>query len=337
MRILGNRVTRVLAALRRPDRVWGGAAGLLLVAGAILALMYYGALPVSISSQAVAVSGSLAAAAAPAEAEEAASASDATVTPSAAASEAAAEEAASQAEEAATEEAAAGASPTQAEATTTTLPSWLVKQQEAKAAAAQAAAETTTTVPPAPEAPSEPAAAASTTAEVLGNGQTPLRGVWSGSAQHLADYLLARSPSPSLTVSAFALAEYYVRYCAEAGLRADLLWAQMLHETGYLRYGGAVSGSQNNYAGLGATGGSAPGLSFASAEAGVVAHVAHMVAYVYESSPVSWANSTTDPRFAGVAPKGAVVVLADLNGRWAVPGTTYGQSIENIVRAINEG
>jgi hypothetical protein len=27
--------------------------------------------------------------------------------------------------------------------------------------------------------------------------------------------------------------------------------------------------------------------------------------------------------------------LADLNGRWAVPGTSYGQAIEAVVRAIN--
>ena len=131
------------------------------------------------------------------------------------------------------------------------------------------------------------------------------------------------------------LAGYYVRYCAEAGLRADLLWAQMIHETGYGMYGGDVLPEQNNYAGIGATGGGNPGYSFPTAEAGVMAHVAHMVAYVYVDSPVSWANATTDPRFNLVSPRGVASVLADLNGRWAVPGTTYGQKIEAIARNIN--
>jgi hypothetical protein len=175
----------------------------------------------------------------------------------------------------------------------------------------------------------------SPTVAILVEGQTPLRGVWSGTAEQLASYLLGVSPSPAFTVSASALAEYYVRYCAEAGLRADLLWAQMMHETGSGTYGGDVGSEQNNYAGIGATGGGQPGISFATAEAGVMAHVAHMVAYVYTASPVSWADATTDPRFDFVNPRGTVSVLADLNGRWAVPGNSYGERIEDLARAIN--
>ena len=158
------------------------------------------------------------------------------------------------------------------------------------------------------------------TAMVLTGGQTPLRGVWSGTADRLASYLLGVAPAPLFTVPASVLAEYYVRYCAEAGLRADLLWAQMIHETGYGMYGGDVLPEQNNYAGIGATGGGVPGLSFPTAEAGVMAQVAHMVAYVYTESPVSWADATVDPRFDLVSPRGVAAVLADLNGRWAYPG-----------------
>ncbi len=176
-----------------------------------------------------------------------------------------------------------------------------------------------------------------TTAVVLSGGQTPLEGIWSGTAERLASFLAGACPSPRFTVPASVLAEYYVRYCAEAGLRADLLWAQMIKETGYGLYGGDVVPEQNNYAGIGATGGHEPGASFPTAEAGVMAHVAHMVAYVYDWSPVPWADATTDPRFDFVSPRGLASVLADLNGRWAVPGTTYGESIEAIVRAINAG
>jgi hypothetical protein len=189
--------------------------------------------------------------------------------------------------------------------------------------------------PTAPVVP--PAEQGGATATVLTEGQTPLVGVWSGTADQLASYLERVAPSPCFTVPTLSLAGYYVYYCADAGLRADLLWAQMIHETGYGRYGGDVWPEQNNYAGIGATGGHEPGASFAKAEAGVMAHVAHMVAYVYQSSPVSWADSSTDPRFDFVSPRGAAYVLADLNGRWAVPGTEYGQRIEDVARAINGG
>lgn len=176
-----------------------------------------------------------------------------------------------------------------------------------------------------------------TTNVVLTDGQTPLKGVWNGTADRLADYLLGVSPLPLFTAPTLTLAGYYVHYAAQAELRADLLWAQMIHETGYGMYGGDVTPEQNNYAGIGATGGGVPGLSFATAEAGVLAQIAHMVAYTYVDSPVPWANAETDPRFGLVCPRGIATVLCDLNGRWAFPGTTYGQSIEAIARTINTG
>jgi hypothetical protein len=188
---------------------------------------------------------------------------------------------------------------------------------------------------PSVDSPTSPASSQGTTALVLTGGQTPLTGVWSGTAEQLASYLLSENPWPFFTVSPLALAKLYVAYCAEAGLRADLLWAQMIHETGYGSYGGDVSPEQNNYAGIGATGAGAAGAYFLTPDAGVLAHVAHMVAYVYDSSPVPWASAYTDPRFDSVSPRGAASVLADLNGRWAVPGTYYGQAVEAVAQAIN--
>ncbi|MHB8870506.1 MAG: glucosaminidase domain-containing protein [Thermoleophilia bacterium] len=174
-----------------------------------------------------------------------------------------------------------------------------------------------------------------TTRTVSQRGATPLTGVWAGTAAELSTYLLRNESAPKFTVPTETLAGYYVKYAAEVGLRADVLWAQMLHETGFGAYGGSVSPGQNNYAGIGATGGGAPGISFATAEAGVMAHVAHMVAYVFTATPAPWANSTTDPRYDMVAPRGVARVLSDLDGRWAVPGDGYGVAIENHVRAIN--
>lgn len=174
-----------------------------------------------------------------------------------------------------------------------------------------------------------------TTRTVLSNGQTPLAGVWGGTASELAGYLLSQNPRPRFTVPAATLAAYYVRYAGEVGLRADILWAQMIHETGAGAYGGDVDPAQNNYAGIGATGGGAAGMTFATAEAGVKAHVAHMVAYVFTGDRAAWTNSLVDPRYDSVNPRGIARVLSDLDGRWAVPGLGYGARIERHVAGMN--
>lgn len=209
--------------------------------------------------------------------------------------------------------------------------------REASAAVAAAASATTTPTPTSGRpATVTPTVVGGTTTRTVGqNGTTPLAGVWAGTAGELSRYLLRTQPAPKFTVPTETLAGYYVKYAAEVGLRADVLWAQMMHETGFGAYGGSVSPSQNNYAGIGATGGGVPGISFPTAEAGVKAHVAHMVAYVFTQDRAGWVNSTTDPRYHLVSPRGVAKVLSDLNGRWAVPGDGYGASIERHVRAIN--
>jgi hypothetical protein len=180
-----------------------------------------------------------------------------------------------------------------------------------------------------------PTAAGPSSRAVSQGGATPLTGIWAGTADELSRYLLRNEPAPQFTVPTETLAGYYVKYAAEVGLRADVLWAQMLHETGFGAYGGSVSPGQNNYAGIGATGSGEPGIAFATAEAGVMAHVAHMVAYVFTENRAPWVNSITDPRYDMVSPRGVARVISDLDGRWAVPGDGYGVAIENHVRAIN--
>jgi hypothetical protein len=173
------------------------------------------------------------------------------------------------------------------------------------------------------------------TRQVAGGGQTPLAGVWAGKAEELSAYLLASNPLPGFSVPVLTLAQYYVRYAGEVGLRADVLWAQMLHETGFGAYGGSVTASQNNYAGIGATGGGVAGVTFPTAEDGVKAHVAHLAAYVFTDDRASWTNPAVDPRYDSVNPRGIARVLTDLDGRWAVPGNGYGATIERHVAAIN--
>ena len=63
------------------------------------------------------------------------------------------------------------------------------------------------------------------------------------------------------------------------GINADILFAQIMHETGFLKFGGDVKEEQNNFAGLGATGNGAPGESFSSIQIGIRAVVQHLKAY----------------------------------------------------------
>ncbi|HWI65581.1 MAG TPA: N-acetylmuramoyl-L-alanine amidase [Symbiobacteriaceae bacterium] len=132
--------------------------------------------------------------------------------------------------------------------------------------------------------------------------------------------------------SAPSIAGLYLTLGQRLGVRGDVAYAQALHETNYFRYGGLVRPEQNNYAGIGATGPGSPGYSFATPEDGVLAHLQHLYAYA-SIAPLPAGMLKVDPRFdlveRGVAPN-----LGDLNGRWAVPGTTYGQMIDRILGEI---
>ena len=131
------------------------------------------------------------------------------------------------------------------------------------------------------------------------------------------------------------IAQLYVTWGNRFGIKADLAFAQMLHETGYLRYGGDVRREQNNFAGIGATGGGNPGNSFANAEAGVIAHYAHLAWYVFADHVNNgYCNSTWDPRHFGTGHRGTVRTLRDLGGQWAVPGVGYGDALARIATRI---
>lgn len=151
------------------------------------------------------------------------------------------------------------------------------------------------------------------------------------------------------------LAELYIRIGAEYGIRGDLAFCQAAKETGYWQYTGSVQPWQNNYCGLWATGtpltgqesfnGADPsqlrfeagthGAIFVSPEAGVEAHIQHLYAYACKQ-PLPAGKILVDPRFALVN-KGIAPTWQGLNARWAVPGTTYGQSIihDYWLKAVN--
>jgi hypothetical protein len=130
------------------------------------------------------------------------------------------------------------------------------------------------------------------------------------------------------------LGEYYKTFGEYYGIRGDVAFAQAMQETGYFRFTGDVRGSQNNFAGIGATGDGARGASFNTPEEGVLAHLQHLYAYA-TTAALPDKYPLVDPRFHLVN-RGSAPTWTALNGKWAVPGTTYGQSILDIYRRMAE-
>jgi len=134
------------------------------------------------------------------------------------------------------------------------------------------------------------------------------------------------------------IAQIYIQYGELFNMRADMAWAQMCHETGFLEYTGDVSPNQNNFVGIGATGGGVPGDSFATEELGIIAHYAHLAWYYYPDHINLYCSKQYDPRHFGdshIRYTGDTT-LGFLNGRWA-PGATYTDKIILYANEIIQG
>lgn len=115
------------------------------------------------------------------------------------------------------------------------------------------------------------------------------------------------------------------------GVNYDIAFCQMCVETSFLRFGGAIKASQNNFAGIGAVGGDASGASFPSARIGVRAQIQHLKAYASKEPLV---QEQVDPRFRFVS-RGSAVLVGQLSGRWAAD-PNYGDKIMAMVRRLYE-
>ncbi|MDO4720980.1 MAG: N-acetylmuramoyl-L-alanine amidase [Peptostreptococcaceae bacterium] len=147
----------------------------------------------------------------------------------------------------------------------------------------------------------------------------------------LAKYLLSKNPAPKLSCTALELADIFIAEGEKEGIRGDLAFCQALHETGNFRFGGDVKPEQNNFAGLGATGG-VRGNSFSTPQEGVRAQIQHLKAYA-NAEPLS--QPCVDVRFALVA-RGSAPRLLDLAGKWAYPGYPRAR-YKSLQDALNAG
>ena len=168
----------------------------------------------------------------------------------------------------------------------------------------------------------------------LSTSDTSIIGTPIATQQQCVRYLLRNNPHPNLKVSAEEIVAYYYEEGAREGIRPDVAFCQALKETGFFRYGGDVIPEQNNYCGLGTTGGGVKGEFFATPQLGVRAHIQHLLAYSSTRRPTT---PVVDPRYSLVRQSYGSRTLGtwqDLNGRWAVPGRYYGQEILSMFRDI---
>src|SRR5262245_1232313 len=98
----------------------------------------------------------------------------------------------------------------------------------------------------------------------------------------LVEYLKSRNPDLASRFESVPVE--YMRQGEKLSIRWDYAFYQMILETGALSYrngsrAGDVKPTQNNFAGLGATGRGEPGESFKDVATGVRAHLEHLLLY----------------------------------------------------------
>ncbi|MEZ5849917.1 MAG: glucosaminidase domain-containing protein [Hyphomicrobiaceae bacterium] len=133
------------------------------------------------------------------------------------------------------------------------------------------------------------------------------------------------------------IASYYKEHGERWNVRWDYAFFQMVIETNYLKFvnnagKGDVSPRQNNFAGIGTTGGGVPGDSFPDVSTGVLGQIQHLVAYSGEEVPRPVAQRTRDKQDEILAKSRRLrhaPTFQDLSGRWAVD-RRYGRSINFI-------
>ena len=120
----------------------------------------------------------------------------------------------------------------------------------------------------------------------------------------------------------------------DEGVRPELLYAQVMIETGNLRFGGDVLPEQCNFGGLGATGNGARGLSFDTVLKGLRAQALHLRAYAgYEPLTVDPSKARdVDPRYGAWILSKKANIIRKLSGTWAMD-KNYAVK---LVRVMNE-
>ena len=140
------------------------------------------------------------------------------------------------------------------------------------------------------------------------------------------------------------IADWYQHHGERWRVRWDYAFYQMALETNFLTYRqgngrmGDVDPAQNNFAGLGTTGGGVPGDRFADVSSGVLGHIQHLVVYSGERLEEPTAPRTVlkqDEILKKSWKLARTVRFSDLARRWAVD-PKYARSIEWVAKSYRK-
>lgn len=149
----------------------------------------------------------------------------------------------------------------------------------------------------------------------------------------LMAFLKSRNPKPDPRYR--DIARYYKQWGEAWRVRWDYAFFQMAIETNFLTFRqpngkmGDVDPRQNNFAGIGTTGGGVPGDRFPDVKTGVLAQIQHLVAYSGErlANPVAPRTQLKQDDIISASLRlNRSVRFSDLSRRWAVD-PKYGSSI----------
>ena len=144
-----------------------------------------------------------------------------------------------------------------------------------------------------------------------------------------------RSRNPSLASKFSDIGVYYMRHGEDLGIRWDMAFYQMVVETNSLRYTGDVKPEQNNFAGLGATGGGVKGEYFKSVSDGVRGHLEHVLMYTgtHIENPVAERTRKVQEWKVLVPYQRSIrgpMTFSHLGKKWAPNDRGYSQDIKAI-------
>ena len=161
-------------------------------------------------------------------------------------------------------------------------------------------------------------------------------------------------------ISPTQMAQLFIDEGNLAGVRGDIAFCQAVLETGWFAYPGSpnqatvpvppagsstwpgyVLPRDHNYAGLGAFPGSTVYMRMPTPQLGVRAQIQHLRNFADPGAtaanlgvPFVARPGYTAADFDQFPEKGQAPRWVDLDGRWAVPGTTYGQTILEIYNSM---
>lgn len=135
------------------------------------------------------------------------------------------------------------------------------------------------------------------------------------------------------------IAADYMRIGNELKIRWDIAFFQMMLETGNLTFKGDVKATQNNFAGMGATGRNAPGESFPDVATGVKAHLQHLLMYAGEHIDNPVAERTRKVQEWGILTDWqksiqGPVTYDQLAKQWAPTSRKYSREIAGLAEAF---